>query len=362
MTEIQKAFVHQEALAYPLTERVLSHLQLEPHLIDSQEVIRQQLSLEEDIIGAGKRILVLDVLKKGNFIKPCPCTPAYLGCGYLIINADLNCPLDCSYCILQGYLDNPWLTVFVNQEKIEEELARLVRRRASFFRIGTGELADSLALDGLTERSRDLIKIFSSYPRAVLELKTKTTCVEFLPTPSPASQVVIAWSLNTEEVAAREEHGAPPVKERIQAAREVVQRGYRVAFHFDPLIWYPGWEEGYGRVVEELMVNIPARKIAWVSLGALRFPPVLKEIIRQRFPSSLCLTQEFIRGKDGKFRLFRPLRRAMYRQVLQYFWSSPSYQQVKYYLCMESPEIWNEVFGQKRRGEKGIAYFLSRPS
>jgi len=362
MIDLQKVFVHQEALSYPLAKRVLNHLSIEPQVIDNQEIIREQLCLESDVIGAGKKILVLDVLKKGSFIKPCPCTPAYLGCGYLVINADLNCPLDCSYCILQSYLDDPWLTIFVNQEKIAKELAQLVRRRSSFFRIGTGELADSLALDGLTQRARDLLNGFAAYPRAVLELKTKTTLIDYLPSPSPAPQAVMAWSLNSEEVALREEHGAPPVRERIQAAREAIQKGYRVAFHFDPLIWYPGWEEGYGRVIEELMISIPAKKIAWISLGALRFPPQLKEIIRQRFPNSLCLTQEFIRGKDGKFRLFRPIRLQLYHQIMKYFWSSSSYQQVKYYLCMESPEIWDEIFGQKRRGEKGIAFFLSRPS
>jgi spore photoproduct lyase len=362
MIDIQEVFVLREALPFPLTKRVLRHLKIAPHFISSLEEVQERLSLEEDAIGAGKRILVLDVLKKGKFIKPCPCTPEYLGCGYLIINADLNCPLDCSYCILQGYLDNPWLTVFVNQDKIKDELGQLIRRRRGFFRIGTGELADSLALDFVTERSRDLLEIFAPYPRAILELKTKTTSIELLLASKPISTVVIAWSLNSEEVARQEEHGAPSARERIQAAREVIKKGYRVAFHFDPLVWYPGWQEGYGRVVEDLMTQIPAAKIAWISLGAIRFPPLLKEIIQNRFPKSLCLTQEFIRGKDGKYRLFRPMRIEMYRQLIKHFQSSPTYSQVKYYLCMESPEVWNEVFGHKKRGEKGFDYFLSRPS
>lgn len=361
MSYIQKVFVIPEALTYPLTQRVIKKLQIKPQIIENLDEVRREIYREEDEIKFGKKTLVLDVFK-GKFIKPCPCTPAYLGCGYRIINTDLNCPLDCSYCILQSYLEHPWLTAYVNHDKLAQEVDQLSRRQRGYFRIGTGELGDSLALDPLTERSRELFQIFSSYPHAILELKTKTTSIELLLTQKYLPQAVIAWSLNAEEVAQREERGAPPVWERILAAKEVAKKGYRVAFHFDPLIWYQGWQEGYGQVVEFLMANIPAEKIAWISLGALRFLSKLKAIIKKRFPKSLCLTQEFIRGLDGKYRIFRPLRVEMYRQLMQYFRSSDTYRKVKYYLCMESKEVWDEIFGSKKRGEKGIAIFLSRPS
>ncbi len=360
MNFIEKVFVVAEAYSYPLTQRILNQLQLKPQIVSGTEEVRQEIAGEEDIIKKGKKILVLDI-SKAKFIKPCPCTPVYLGCGYLVINADLNCPLDCSYCILQSYLDQPWLTVFVNQDQLAQEISYWGHKRKGYFRIGTGELGDSLALDPLTQRSRDLCQMFFSYPQAILELKTKTTSIDLILKQKCLPNVVIAWSLNAEEIAHREEKGAPPVKDRLLAAKEVVKKGYHVAFHFDPLIWYRNWEEGYGQVVEFLMANIPAEKVAWISLGALRFPPQLKAIIKKRFPNSLCLTQEFIRGLDGKYRIFRPLRVEMYRQVMNFFKASKRYQKVKFYLCMESAEVWNEVMGEKKRSERGICVFLSRP-
>ena len=63
---------------------------------------------------------------KGEFLKPCPGTREYICCGYQILNVATNCPLDCSYCILQSYFNQPNLRVFVNlEEKIEQTLKKI---------------------------------------------------------------------------------------------------------------------------------------------------------------------------------------------------------------------------------------------
>ncbi|MBD3413858.1 MAG: hypothetical protein GF421_05430 [Candidatus Aminicenantes bacterium] len=357
--QIERVFIEKSSSLYPLSEKVLNNLgDIPQQEVDDEEEVREYLRLVKDPIGKGKKMLLLKSFK-GDFIKPCPCTPHYLGCNYFIINADLNCPMDCSYCILQHYLDNPVLTVHVNTQDLWAELDRFLKtNKDRFLRIGTGELGDSLALDHLTERSRELISYFRDRPRANLELKTKTTHIQNVMSEKPAENIVIAWSLNSEKMAAAEETLAPPVRDRIEAARQVQSRGFRVAFHWDPLILYPGWEQGYSEVIEQLSSKIDPCRIAWISLGSLRFPKPLKSLIRKRFPSTRIIYQEMVNGKDGKFRYFKPLRIKLYQKVVERLITHIG-DKVPLYFCMESKEIWKKVLNKEPGSKEEVEYFLS---
>lgn len=317
--------------------------------------------LYSDPLTEGKKRLLL-CRQKGGFIKPCPCTPVYLGCQYTVINLDLNCPLDCSYCILQHYLTNPMVTVHVNSADLWRELEVFIaKQKGRRFRIGTGELGDSLVLDHITQRSQELIAFFRQYPHAIFELKTKTTNVARLLELEPPENVVIAWSLNADTIARVEEKSAPPVYDRIEAAGRVVRKGYRVAFHFDPLIYFPGWEKAYADVCRELLDRVPADRIAWISLGSLRFPASLKDIIARRFPGTRILHAEFIRGLDGKVRYFKPIRKKLYAHLAQVILEGGK-RDIPLYLCMESKELWRDVLKKEPEGEDEIGRFLSSPS
>jgi spore photoproduct lyase len=90
--------------------------------------------------------------------------------------------MDCSYCYLQEYLhDNASLKVFGNIDDLIAEADRtLTKHRGMFFRIGTGELTDSLALEPYTGTVGELIPYFAEQPNVLLELKTKSDCVDSL--------------------------------------------------------------------------------------------------------------------------------------------------------------------------------------
>src|SRR5206468_1511878 len=96
-------------------------------------------------------------------------------CNYFVVNYASNCHLECTYCVLQAYLNNPALMIFTNLEDLMAEVrSRLEIAPARLLRIGTGELADSLALDEITQYSRRLIPFFATFSNAILELKTKS--------------------------------------------------------------------------------------------------------------------------------------------------------------------------------------------
>ena len=99
---------------------------------------------------------------KGEFLKKCPGSEGQVCCNYFVINFASNCPMDCSYCYLQEYLaDNSALKVFSNVDDLIAETDRtLARHRGVFFRIGTGEITDSLALEPYTGMVREIDSVF----------------------------------------------------------------------------------------------------------------------------------------------------------------------------------------------------------
>ena len=110
--------------------------------------------------------------------------------------------MDCSYCFLQEYLaDNPAFQVYANYADSFDELDRLCANAPGrSFRVGTGELADSLAFDSLTGISRDLIDFFATRENLTLELKTKTDEIENLLDVDPRGRVLVSWTLSPDAV------------------------------------------------------------------------------------------------------------------------------------------------------------------
>jgi spore photoproduct lyase len=359
MTPLKKIYVERDAASFPLTKSILDRCRGVPvEFVRDGREIDEGLAASADPVAEGKKILWL-ARQKGAFVKPCPCTPHYLGCNYFIINAALNCPLDCSYCILQLYLASPVTTVYVNLEDMWKELDIFRRRRkGKFSRIGTGELSDSLALDPFTRTSGDLMSYFEAKGDALFELKTKTTHIAGILQRPPSENIVVAWSLNSAKIAREEECGAPDVGERVEAAGVVSKKGFPVAFHFDPLILYPGWEEGYAGIIEKLFRTVRPSRVRWISLGSLRFPPALKPVIEKRFPRSRIIYAEMIPGRDGKLRYFKPLRLDLYQRIVRLigFFGGGG---IPLYLCMEDAEVWRQVLNKKPGRKEEIELSLS---
>lgn len=309
-------------------------------------VVADASVVEPASFATGKRALVLQ-RQRGGFLHHCPAgVTGMVCCNYLVMNFASNCPFDCSYCFLQDYLaNNPALKVFTNvADGLAEINAVLQAHPERTFRIGTGERADSLALDHLTDLSCELVPFFAERPNALLELKTKSACIDNLLRLDPKDRVVVSWSMNAPVVAALEELGAAGLDERIAAAARVQAAGYKVGFHFDPLIAHDGWEEGYRDVIQRMFRRLDTRRIAWVSLGSLRMTPRLKAAIKARSERGPLLTSELVPGSDGKARVWRGLRVKMYRRMLE--WLRAVDARMPLYICMEPAGVWEKVFGE----------------
>jgi spore photoproduct lyase len=301
---------------------------------------------------------ILEVVDfQGKFLKSCPGTRHYHCCGYRILHFGTQCSLECSYCILQAYLNQPNLRLFGNVDKMFSELSGvLAQNQRRLHRIGTGEFTDSLLLDPFTNLSRSLVPYFAETPNAALELKTKTNFVENLRGLDHKGHTIIAWSLNSEQVRKQEEPFAATIAERLDAARFCSGEGYFLAFHFDPIIDYPEWKAGYALTLDRLFAAVEPARIVWISLGAFRFMPELKGIIAMRHPSSRIAYGEFVRGLDGKMRYFRDIRAEFYSFMVDRIRQADP--DLCVYLCMESDDIWKESFGFSPEERGGLSHML----
>ncbi len=296
---------------------------------------------------------------RGDFWKPCPGTGGgYLCCGYQILSPAQGCGMECRYCILQVYFDDPGPVCFSNYGDLEREVALKMAGRQGVVRFGTGELTDSLYAEPESGLSRRIAATLEPYANAVVEFKTKSARVDTLAGIPRPERIVIGFSVNTPRMIATHEKRTAPLEERLAAAARCEAMGFHVAFHFDPMFVYEGWEEEYREVVRAIYSHLREfRSIAWISLGGFRTNPSLKKYLRDSGTHLPLFSGEMIIGHDGKLRYFRPRRIALFRAMRDEF--SRCHPDAPLYLCMESREVW-EASGMATRIPDGLPAYLDR--
>lgn len=323
----------------PRVSRVLDMFADVPsEVISDASVLKKPIPMTE-----AKKMLFL-TRHKGDAVKSCQGLGDYVCCDYRTLSFISNCHLECSYCILQDYLkNNPVISFFMNVEEILDEVDAFLKQNPDrTFRIGTGELSDSLALDGITGFSSDLVPFAAQRSNMILELKTKSDQVDQLLKLDHRGKTVISWSVNPEIYVAQEEHKCASLADRLTAARKVADAGYKVAFHLDPLLDFPDWKEEYRGLVAHIRAAFDPDEISWISMGSLRFTPGLARTIKERWPKSKLLDGELFPTSDGKVRYLRGIREDLYAHVKGLL--EEAFPQTTNYLCMETSPVWKKVY------------------
>jgi spore photoproduct lyase len=162
--------------------------------------------------------------------------------------------------------------------------------------------------------------------------------------------------MNTPAMIGLHERNTTSLEDRLKAARECCAMGFWVAFHFDPVIYYPEWKQEYPEVVRRISNYVKdPEKIAWWSMGGFRSAPGLKEHLKKLNMHLPLFSAEMIIGEDGKYRYFRPVRVEFYNTLREEI--EKHYSSVPLYLCMESPEVWEES-GMMQRIPQGLVRYL----
>jgi len=254
---------------------------------------------------------------EGRFVKDFPVTPGAPPCGEKYVAALQGCIYDCSYCYLRSYLSGNSITLLVNSGKMENDINEALL--SGTVRLTTGELSDSLALDHITGITSSILEMLKGTD-AVIEARTKSSNVDHLPgvngldTELARRHLLVTWTLSPPGAVVHEEPGAATLDERLEAIAKVSAAGIKYAIRLDPIIPFYWNADSYLELlsrIKDAAADAPLR----IELGVLRFPPGLANSIRKDLPFSPILLGEYIRDREGKTRLYRPMRIWIYREL-----------------------------------------------
>ena len=347
-------YIHEDVWDSPVAKRVRDFLSVTATPVNQRPYQNLTGPLSGTDFDHSKKRLYLSK-HQGHFFRKCPGTHGAACCNYFVLNLGVQCNMNCSYCYLQSYINSPLSQIYTNIDEALIELDGLVARNPrSTFRVGTGETIDSLSLDDLTHYSAILVEWFSRHPQLTCEFKTKSDNVKNFIDLKHAGNVVVSFSVNPAIIVDTEEHRTASLDSRLAAASLARDKGFPVAFHIDPMIYFDQWEKHYEELVNRLCDQFSADQIKWVSLGALRYPPDMKHILRQRFGAQTkSLLGELFLSSDGKLRYDQTLRNKMFQRVVEEFRKRDRRYPV--FLCMESPESWLGTFDRTPRQVESVA-------
>ena len=343
--KFDRVYIHQDSRGSKLAERIQQIFPPEKiEFVAARPFPESSGELSANEFARSKRHLFLTPYR-GKFFKRCPGSrPGLACCNYFVLNWGLQCDMNCSYCYLQTFINTPVLTIYTNLQDAFTELREL-NMRDHVLRVGTGETVDSLSLDELTLYSHDLITFFREYPKWQLEFKTKSAKVDQFLDVEHAGNVIVSWSVNPQNIISSEEHLTASLDERLSAAERALKKGFKVSFHIDPMIWHPEWQQSYAGLVDEIARRFKPEQIPYMSVGALRFQPEQRGIMRERFGmKSYVTTAETFPSPDGKWRYDAKLRQSMFQFMIEKFRAhDPAW---RIFMCMETPETWIKTAGE----------------
>jgi spore photoproduct lyase len=289
----------------------------------------------------GERIKRLSVEKERLGLGWCPvASPRTRCCNLLTLDAVENCGFDCSYCSIQSFYHGDEVRFDTG---FAEKLAALEIDPQQVYHIGTGQSSDSLMWGNQAGILDALLAFARHHPNVILELKTKSKNINHLLQQDVPANVLCTWSLNPQVVIENEEHLTASLDERLQAARRLADKGVLVGFHFHPMIRYDGWRFDYGALFARLTESFNAQEVALVSLGTLTYiKPVIRQLRARAGFKSRILRMPMVEN-EGKLSYPQEIKQAMFS--FAYRSLSTWHGRVFIYLCMESPELWQPVFG-----------------
>ena len=293
---------------------------------------------------AGKRTLMIGATSSfvGNFdgrlgpsVRCCPY--------YKLVPISNGCPYYCTYCYLAFVYRkySPFIKININYDTMFRQIRKTLAGFHSKVSFNMGEMLDSLALDHITNLTKMLIPFFSGFSNGFLMLLTKSSNVDNLLAVEPNNNTVVSWSLNPQQIIRQYELGTADLDERITAAEQCQDHGYRIRIRIDPGILYLKWQYGYADLIKKTLNLIRPENI---TLGMLRLLPGHFSLAAGAYGDRVRKLRdyEFVKGaSDGKLR-YQPKRRIEFYNFLIDNIRNLN-KRVSISLCRETPEIWKNL-------------------
>lgn len=300
----------------------------------------------EYVMADGSRKALVKRIGNGSIIKrfdltPTPRKATDIMCPHFLeLKWAYGCPFDCAWCYLQGtmrFYPVGKKPTYRPRDIIEAHVRRFFRAQYPNENevLNTGEVADSLMSEYMrTPFSKFIIPLFETQNKHKVLFLTKSTYINNLVKINSHRQSIISFSLNAEPVSNRWEK-APPVKERIRAAKKVFDVGYETRIRIDPIVPYPenGWQKHYKSLIDKVFSEFYPERI---TLGSLRG---LQTTINAAKDKSWT---EYL-GESSKWgkRIPFELRRESFATIIDYLDRQYGFENVA--ICKEPVVMWESL-------------------
>jgi len=201
----------------------------------------------------------------------------------------LNCVYDCRYCFLQGMYQSANYVVFINEEDFFRDIDDITREHNDDVWFFSGYDCDSLALDPVTGFVDACLAHLQTNSQAHLEIRTKSTQIRPLLKHTASPNVVVAYSLSPEPIVQLEEHGTPSLAKRLDALRQLQDKGWRIGLRFDPLLYADNFETLYDEMFNQVFSALDMSAVHSVSLGVFRLPKGFYKKLVRLYPDAKLL-------------------------------------------------------------------------
>ena len=302
-----RLFVEKDSLSHSTTQKIIKQTGLVPEIIDAVENFWGQK--KKPYLDKRQNLNLYIGKKRGTKVKEAP--PAYGTkdeSHYYFIHA-YNCIYECQYCYLQGYFKSPDIVLFINHDEIIAEMEDIIKSKPDdniWFH--AGEFSDSLALSHLTGELELYHSFLIRNPRARIELRTKSANIKSLLPLSPIPNLYVSYSLASEESAKIYDLKTPGIKSRLKSMGDLSHLGFNLGLHLDPIIYSNNIESEYLQLFQLLKTEVQLEKIAYVSLGVVRFTKEVYAEVEKNYPDSPMHASTLIKSFDNKVRYPKPMR------------------------------------------------------
>ena len=181
----------------------------------------------------------------------------------------INCVYDCEYCYLQGVYSSGNIVIFVDIEKVFEEVEELYNKLKSLYLCVSYD-TDLLAIENICSFSEKWYHFIKDKKDLKIELRTKSANIDKFLNLDVLDNFIIAFTLSPEEIALKTEKYTAGLKNRVKAIKELQNKGWKVRICIDPLIYTDDFEKNYSEMIEYLFSEIDKNKVIDVSIGVFR--------------------------------------------------------------------------------------------
>lgn len=298
-----RVFFERDALKYPLGEKLYRQFTGEGIPVSltagHNRITGIPGKTPREAYFESKRTLVVGVRRTLKFET---CKPS----AHYQLPLCTSCSGKCEYCYLHTTLGNkPYLRVYVNVDEILAAAEAYIKERAPEITAFEGAAtSDPIPVERYTGSLLTAIEFFGAQELGRFRFVTKYTEVDSLLHADHRGHTRFRFSINTQRVIKKYEHGTPGIDERLEAAAKVAAAGYPLGFIIAPIMVYPGWEDQYRDLIAGLKKRLGAAAENNITFELIshRFTSRAKKRILEIFPSTTLPMEEVERKfKYGQF-------------------------------------------------------------